>query len=149
MKHNDLLRLREKIFIARDELRDAIVKADVPCPSDDLRYAIQAESAGELIGVRFKQLDASLSMLLNDIECVMPYPVKMWAPENQETVMGWDVTCIDVGGEDELMCQFFNDLINANDWAQEQLNDGYCESVRIEAVTKKLRCVWRLSTNEL
>lgn len=148
MEHRDLLRLAEKVSDARYELRGAILKADVPCPADDMHYAMQAKDADELIGVRFKQLDSALSALLHDIDAVMPYPVKLNAPDNEPSERGYDVTCIDFNGE-ELMCQFFDNYYKADDFAEEQLRDGYCEAVRIEAVEKRLKAVWRLSTNEL
>lgn len=144
MKHNDLLRLRESVAIAKAELGKATIDADVPCPSDDLHYAMQAKNTDELIGVRIKQLNSALSALMHDIEIVMPYPVRYWAPDNQEHERGYDVTQLDVDGT-ELMCQYFHDPVRANEFAEEVLREGYCNEVRIEAVDKKLKCVWRLS----
>lgn len=148
MKHRDLLRLRESVGIAKYELGKAAINADVPCPDDDLHYAMQAKDADELIGVRIKQLQSALSMLMRDIETVMPYPVRYWAPDNEPSERGYNVTQLDADGN-ELMCQFFHDPVKANEFAEENLRDGYCDAVRIEAVEKRLKCVWRLSTNEL
>ena len=148
MKHNDLLKLRESVAIAKRELAKATIDADIPCPSDDLYYAMQAEDADELVGVRIKQLNSALSLLMRDIEAVMPYPVKRWAPDNVQSERGYDVTQLDADGN-ELMCQFFDNYFKANDFAQEVLSDGYCEAVRIEAVEKRLQCVWRLSEQDV
>lgn len=148
MKHNDLLRLRESVAVAKAELGKATINADVPCPSDDLHYAMQAKDAGELIGVRIKQLNSALSMLMRDIEAVMPYPVRYWAPDNEPSERGYNVTQLDADGN-ELMCQFFYDPVKANEFAEENLRDGYCESVLVEAVEKRLKCVWRLSEQDV
>lgn len=147
MKHNDLLRLRESVAVAKAELGKATIDADVPCPSDDLYYAMQAEDADELIGVRIKQLNSALSMLMRDIETVMPYPVKYWAPGNEPSERGYNVTQLDADGN-ELMCQFFDNYYKADDFAQEVLRDGNCAEVRIESVEKRLKCVWRLSEQD-
>lgn len=144
MKHNDLLRLRESVAVAKAELGKATIDADVPCPSDDLHYAMQAKDADELIGLRIKQLQSELSMLMLDIETVMPYPVRYWAPDNEPSERGYNVTQLDADGN-ELMCQFFHNPVEANEFAEENLRDGYCDAVRIEAVEKRLKCVWRLS----
>ena len=147
MKHNDLLRLRESVAIAKAELGKATIDADVPCPSDDLHYAMQAKDVDELVGVRIKQLNSALSALLHDLNAVMPYPVRYWAPDNVQSERGYDVTQLDADGN-ELMCQFFYDPVKANEFAEENLRDGYCEAVRIEAVEKRLKCVWRLSEQD-
>lgn len=148
MKHNDLLRLRESVAAAKAELGKATIDADVPCPSDDLHYAMQAKDAGELIGVRIKQLNSALSMLMRDIETVMPYPVRYWAPDDEPSERGYMVTQLDADGN-ELMCQFFYDPVKANEFAEENLRDGYCEAVLVEAVEKRLKCVWRLSEQDV
>lgn len=144
MKHNELLRLRASVETVKAELGRATFNAEVPCPSDDLYYAMQAKDADELIGLRIKQLQSALSMLMLDIETVMPYPVRYWAPDNEPSERGYNVTQLDADGS-ELMCQFFHNPVDANEFAEENLRDGYCDAVRIEAVEKRLKCVWRLS----
>lgn len=144
MKHNDLLRLRESVAVAKAELGRATIDADVPCPSNDLYYAMQAKDADELIGVRIKQLNSALSMLMRDIETVMPAPVRSWASGTKGYESGYDVTQYDEDGT-ELMCQYFEDWNKANDFAREVLMDGYCHEVKIEGVHKVTKCTWHFA----
>jgi hypothetical protein len=139
-----LLRLRESVAIAKDELGKATIDADVPCPSDYLHYAMQAKNTDELIGVRIKQLQSALSALIHDIDVVVPEPVVLTASPDEQWQDGYDITQCEADGT-ELMTEFWESLPRSIAIAKEHVAEGYCHHVNIEHVHKKLVAVVRIA----